>query len=190
MDSALIDSLRHRLQNYGSAVEGTKAHFQEMVHCGTRPAYAPYYERARTLAHFDAIAEDGGGIPSEMWREYSRITRRFETFEQEAGPAYRRTLLNELAGFTQAYQAALCYAYLGEPVDPSVRQPAEREIIGVLLNELKKDHDLSEIERLITSLDENVASITGTPQEPEPVTNTRIRSTTCDTVWRCDRGTP
>ena len=190
MDPTLTDTLRHRLQNYSSAVERTFVHFHDQERAGTSPAYAPYYERALTLASFDAVTNTGVGIPPEIWQEYTRITRWFEAFEQAAGPDLRRTLLAELTDFTQTYQAAICYAYLGEPANPPARQPPEREIIGVLLGELKKDHELADLERLITSLDENIARIAGMPEEPAPVMDTLLMSTPGETAGRCDRGIP
>jgi len=165
MDPTPIDSLRHRLQEFASAVGNARAHFFDPEYSGAFPAYVPSCEKARTLALLDTLVEEGAEIPSEMWQEYVRITCRLEAFEQESGPGYRKALLDELVTLSQAYQAALCYAFLGEPVDPAGRQPAEREVIGILLHELKKDHNLSDIERLITNLDEQVASIAGIRQE-------------------------
>ena len=191
MDSSPLDTLRYRLQNYASAVRETRAQFQGKGRAGTNPAYAPYYERSHILLLFDALAGAGTGISPDLWQEYIRITRRFERFERDAGPAYRKELLNELVCFTQIYQAAVCFAYLGEPGEnPSARRTAEREIIGIVLNELKKDHDLSDMERLITSLDRNVASIAVARTEPEPVDQPALMGTACDTVPRCTRGIP
>jgi len=189
MDPILTDTLRHRLQNYSSAVEKTLAHFQDRERAGTSPAYAPYYERALTQASFDAVTNGGWGIPPEIWQEYARITRWFEAFEQAAGPDLRRTLLAELADFTQAYRAAICYAYLGDQTDLPAGHPPEREIIGVLLSELKKDHNLADMERLITSLDENVARIAGSTEDTGNCMAARL-STSCDMAGRCDRGIP
>jgi len=190
MDLTPTDTLRHRLQNYSSAVGHARAHFQDRAGAGGDTAYAPYYERARTLAVFDTLADEGRGIPPEIWQEYARITRQFEAFEQAAGPAFRKALLTELADFTQAYQAAICYAYLGDPAGPPSGPAPEREIIGVLLGELKKDHELGDLERLITGLDGNVARIAGMPEEPAPVMDTLLMSTRGETAGRCDRGIP
>jgi hypothetical protein len=63
--------------------------------------------------------------------------------------------------------------------------PAEREIIGVLLAELKTDHDLLELERLIMSLDENVAIIAGMLREDFPPMN--VPDQMC---VRCNKGIP
>jgi len=191
MDFTLPDTLRYRLQNYASAVRETRAQFQGSGRAGTSPAYAPYYERSHILLLFDALAGAGTGISPDLWQEYIRITRRFERFERDAGPAYRKELLNELVNFTQAYQAALCFAYLGEPgVNPPAQRTREREIIGILLQELKKDHDLTDAERLISSLDRNVAGIAVARMEPEPADPPAILSTVGDTVPRCNQGIP
>jgi hypothetical protein len=152
---------------------------------GNSPAYAPYYERHLSLSLFDTIAADGMDIPSALWQEYTRITRLFEELEQVSGPVMRKLLLNELMELTQIYQAALCYAFFGSPLDPSSRLPAEREIIGVLLAELKTDHDLLELERLIMSLDENVAIIAGMLREDFPPMN--VPDQMC---VRCNKGIP
>ena len=191
MDTAHLDTLRYRLQNYTSIVRETLAHFQGRGGAGTGPAYAPYYERARVLSLFDALAEEGSGIPPDLWQEYSKISRRFERFERAAGPDYRQELVNELASFTQVYQAALCFAYCGEQRENlNGQRPAEREVIGILLNELKKDHDLSDIERLITSLDKTVATIALARNEPDPAIEPALVCNSCDTAPQCNRGIP
>ncbi len=190
MDSTTIHSLRHRLQKYDTAVRNHQICFMDHNLTGELPAYAPYYERHHTLACFDALASEEMDIPSVLWQEYARITRQFGEFEQNSGPAFRKLLLSELLHLTQAYQAALCYAFLGSPVDPSMRYPAEREIIAVLLAELKKDHNLLELEHLIRSLDENVASIAENLHKVLPEMNAHNLNSSDRTPARCDKGIP
>nr|WP_320160282.1 hypothetical protein [uncultured Methanoregula sp.] len=187
MDPTPIDSLRHRLQEFASAVGNARAHFSDPEYSGAFSAYVPSYEKARTLALLDTLVEEGAEIPSEMWQEYVRITRWLEAFGQESGPGYRKALLDELVTLTQAYQAALCYAYLG---DPAVRQPKERSVIGVLLSELKKDHDISELELLITNLDEQAAGIAGIRHEARPSMDVTTLNITRDPIKRGDKGIP
>jgi len=86
MDPTPIDSLRHRLQEFTLSVANARAHFQDPDTSGAFPAYAPCYEKARTLALLDTLVEEGVEIPSEMWQEYLRITCQLEAFEQESGP--------------------------------------------------------------------------------------------------------
>jgi hypothetical protein len=189
MDSTTIHTLRHRLQKYDTAVRNHQLCFMDQNLTGELPAYAPYYERHHTLACINALASEERDIPAVLWQEYARITHQFGEFEQNSGPAFRKLLLSELLQLTQVYQAALCYAFLGSPLDPSTRHPAEREIISVLLAELKKDHNLLELERLIRSLDENVASIAENLHEVLPEMNAHTLNTD-RTPARCDKGMP
>jgi hypothetical protein len=165
MDTAMNDALMRSLQRYEQAIEDTRANYPDLDRYGTYPAFAPFYERARAREFLGSLADRGIDIPAGIWQEYARISRSLEIFEQRTGPAFRAILKDELHSLTQAYQAALCYAYLCGTNEGSPEESGEREIIGILLQELKKDHDLADLERLITSLDEAVLRIAGTPQE-------------------------
>ncbi|WP_321507390.1 hypothetical protein [uncultured Methanoregula sp.] len=189
-DPARIDSIHRQLQKYTSAVEENKIAFKDLVSYRWSQAYTPYCERFHTLALFDAFAREGTAIPPGLWLEYARITRKFEMFEWASGPAYRKALLQDLVNFIHIYQAAICFACLGEPSNPAVKQSAERETIGILLNELKKDNDLSDLELLITSLDNCLTGITEDLQEIPPDTGEIPIHLDAYPARKCDRGIP
>ncbi|MFA4876815.1 MAG: hypothetical protein WC586_05340 [Methanoregula sp.] len=190
MNSPQTASIRCQLQKFATTVEETRTKFSDPTAFGHGLAYAPYYERSRTLALFDDLAGTETDIPSDLWREFSRITCCFAEFEKTAGPVYRKMLLDELENFSQEYLAALCYSVLGGHACEATL-PDQREIIGFLLDELGKDHNLSDLERFVVQLDNNVDHECGAwPESSSEPDMPVFINTSCNPVVKWDRGTP
>ena len=156
MDTRPADDLRHRIARFSQAIEETREHFSELSAFGRYPPSAPYYERSGILQLFNS-SDIGCEVQKKLLQEFHSIERDLVRLERERKGVYRYRLREELHACLDTYSAAVCHANLG-CMTPESGSPDLfcRDRIAVLVHELEKDHNLTEVKNLLCTLDANL----------------------------------
>jgi hypothetical protein len=153
MDNDHINYIRHRLQRYEESIQETEDHFDQLESFGCYRACAPCYEKFGIPLLIDALKSDKS-ITGTLWEEYDRITGKLDEFATLKDQIYRDLLYTDLGNYVAAYHSTLCYAELNMITIESDHDHFNREAIRALLAELRGDYDITDIEKLIMTLDE------------------------------------
>jgi hypothetical protein len=181
MDITPTDDIRHRLHRYDMAVQEICEHAQKRSSFGQYRAGAPYFEQyplREVLTSFEGDTALTGALD-----EYERITRELETVEHAGGRAYREELFRDLCAYTEAYRTMLCYHEMGMDCPEEITDIRIRDMIGILLLELKKDFSLAGIEQEVALLDEAHRNISEAERTVQPAQALSERSTS-DPSWQ------
>lgn len=158
MDENLRKSLEKDLPtelfNYEKSIEETDEHYDELAAYGRYSADAPY--GLKYLLPFWINLLEGEGADCEVFRtEYNRITRKLTLLEQKRGRDYREKLFSDLKQFVGGYPGIVDGFADLEPLLYEVLQDlALRSSIEILIMELERDYDLTEIKTKVSDLDE------------------------------------
>jgi hypothetical protein len=155
MDEQPASYIRHRLVRFRETIGATKEHYHELSPFGRHYAGAPYYEKSGILVLLDEIRSDPG-TREELCTEFRQVLRELEILEQELGREYRAQLRQDLHYYTDTYAAMVCHEHLGSVRFETDHDLFRRDLITVLLHELERDHDLTDIKALIHSLDNSL----------------------------------
>lgn len=183
MDITTTDDIRHRLHRYETAVQETRDHARKRSSFGRYRAGAPYFEQyplREVLSSFKGDAALTGALAG-----YERITRELEAMERAGGQAYREELFRDLSAYTEAYRTMLCYHEMGMDCPEDITDLRIRDMIGILLRELRKDFSLDDIEQEISLLDESQRNIREAERTVQPAQELSAGSTgTSDPFWQ------
>jgi hypothetical protein len=148
MDTTASEYIRHRLERYEASIDRASAGLRDP------PASAPYAEQCAIPALLDSMA----GHPDRraFQEDYLRITQKLETLARGSGPVYRTRLFDDLTGLVHVYHASACHAGICTISAEAASDPCRRRLISILLDELRRDHDVSGIEALLSGIDENL----------------------------------
>ena len=152
MDTQPADYIRHRLVRFSDTIEAIRMHYGELSTFGRYYAGAPYYEKYGILVLLDGLKSDPG-TREELCTEFRRNLQKLEALELELGEGYRAQLRQDLRCYTDIYAAAVCHEHLGSIRFEADHDLFRRDLIGILMDELEKDHDLADIRNLIHTLD-------------------------------------
>jgi hypothetical protein len=169
MNLCLTDHVRDRLVLYEAAIAEIEAHPDGPGGTGEYRAGPAYGEKHR-IAALIAKAGDRSEM-TELRKRYDRLTARLSSLEERRGRELRQKLLCELRYSVDSWHAALCHANLCTMVAGEVAEISRREVIGVLLEELAGEYDLSGIGQMVGMLDETAREMT--------------RHATCDSMTFC-----
>jgi hypothetical protein len=175
MDPQPADYIRHRLVRFRDAIEETREHYRNLSAFGRYYAGAPYYEKSGILVLLDGLKSEPG-IREELCAEFRQCLKKLEALEEERGDDYRAQLRCDLKLYTDTYAAAVCHAHLGSIRFESDHDLFRRDLIIVLVHELERDHDLTELKNLLRVLDGNLF----VPQTPADQTGIGIPARTPD----------
>jgi hypothetical protein len=192
MPSPSVETIRYRLSRFERSVDAVIQDFKAPSGPGAICASAPYREKYRVRFLLDSSARDGEqyGI---LWQDYSRIVKKLEEFRNESGLEYRNTLFSELRDYVHAYHAGVCHARLGNAGEDTADGVSTRMLIGELCGELRDWYDLSEIEHLVSVLDENAGTgreVSDSPGDDSPFHDCHISPDTGDRTGICSRRRP
>jgi hypothetical protein len=157
MDEQPASYIRHRLVRFRETIRATKEHYSELSAFGRHYAGAPYYEKSGILVLLDEIRSDPG-TREELCTEFRQVLRELEILEQELGREYRAQLRQDLHYYTDTYAAMVCHEHLGSVRFETDYGLFRRDLITVLLHELERDFDLTDVKALIQTLDNNLFS--------------------------------
>jgi hypothetical protein len=167
MEPQPADYIRHRLVRFRDAIEETREHYPNLTAFGRFYAGAPYYEKSGILMLLDGLKSEPG-IREELCAEFRQCLGKLEALEEELGEDYRALLRRDLSLYTDTYAAAVCHANHGSITFESDHDLFRRDLIIILVHELERDHDLTDLKNLIRILDGNLF----TPQTPADQTGT------------------
>lgn len=192
MPSPSVETIRYRLSQFERSVDTVILDFKAPSGSGTICASAPYREKCGVRSLLDSSVRDGEQY-GMLWQDYSRIVGKLEGFRNESGSEYRDLLFSELRDYVHAYHAGVCHACLGNAGDDTVNGVSIRVLIGELCGELRDWYDLSEIEHLVSVLDENAGTgreVADRPGDDFPVHDCHLSPDTGDRTGICSRRRP
>lgn len=142
------------LINYEKSIKEIDEHYDELKHRGRYSPGAPYGSK-RIIAFWIQLLEDEG-VDCEVFRaEYARITQKLMALEEKRGRDYREKLLGVLQREVSYYPRKICSFADLEPFELEIPHNfGTRNTIEILLRELERDFDLTEIKTNVAILDE------------------------------------
>ena len=147
MEQTLIDQITCRLDILEEAIREIEKPDGPSPDAGRIRASTPCVERCRIRLLLDNCLDRGAEYQHAM-REFNRLSERLALLRNHE--EYRDALLSELRHFVGSYHAELCWQAAGPTGHADTRS---REIAFLLIEELKDDFDLRDIEQLMGSLD-------------------------------------
>jgi len=158
VDRKLLDRVTKGLLGYEKSIEETDEHYDELKRLGRYIADAPYGLK-HILPLWIHLLEEEGVNCEGLRQEYERITQRLEALEQKRGQDYREKLFTLLKDEVYCYPATIRYFADQEPFELEIPNDfATRSSLEILLMELERDHDLTEIKKEVSLLDEEFKS--------------------------------
>lgn len=154
MDTTPSEYIRRRLVRYEESVDRIPVDSPSPGTTAPLRASAPYAEQCAIPALLDSLA----GHPEEasMRQEYARITGKLEISARESGEGYRTQLLEDLVSLVHAHHASACHADLCNLTGETADDPCRRRLISLLVTELRRDHDLSGIDAMLSIVDDSI----------------------------------
>jgi hypothetical protein len=140
-------------QSFERSIAMTDEHFNLLEGPGPFRASDPYRERSLIAALLRTMPADERQN-RDLIAEYDRISKKLVDLERKRGAGLRNKLARELRYCLDSYHAGVCCMRLGMMDFVAVSDPARRHLIGVLLEELRSDNDLSDIEETLAALDD------------------------------------
>lgn len=157
MDERTRDRLRKQLPkfllDYEKKIEETDEHYDELAAYSRYSTAAPYGLKYLILFLIQSLEE--AGVKCEGFREeYERITGKLAALEQKRGSDYREKLFSDLKHHVGCYPDLIDGFAELEPLLYEILQDlAIRSSIEILLMELERDYDLTDMKREVSLLD-------------------------------------
>lgn len=192
MISPSVETIRCRLSQFEQSVDALMPNDKAPSGPGAMCASAPYREKCRVRFLLDSSGRDGEqyGI---LWQDYVRIVKKLERFRNESGQEYRDILFSELRNYVHAYHAEVCHTSVGNACGDTGDGVSFRALIGELCDALRDQYDLSEIEHLVSVLDENAGTggeVADRPGDDSPVPDCHLAPDAGDRTCICSRRRP
>jgi len=176
MEISPTDQIRFHLNRYEESINRVDRHFDRISGSGPDgSASEPYMERNR-IQHLLSACNNDTLRSADLLKEYERITGKLVQLEKSRGQEYRNLLHVDLRCCLDQYHAAVCHARLSNLCPESEDECLCRDQLAVLVEELKKDFDLSGIEQMIGMLDTGRMSIPASNGQKMTPVSTDTRS--------------
>ncbi len=155
MDEKLKERVINDLIRYEERVEETDEHYDELGLRGRYTPDTPYWSKYLLPSRIRVLEEEGVDC-NEYRVEYERITRKLTALEEKRGREYREKLLEVLQREVDStYPKMICFFADLEPFELEIPlDTSHRDGIEILLTELERDFDLTEIKAKVAILDE------------------------------------
>ncbi|MCK9342515.1 MAG: hypothetical protein M0P33_01240 [Massilibacteroides sp.] len=158
MDERLLDKVTKGLLRYEEKIEDTDAHYDELKRRGGHTADAPHPYK-HLIPFWIHLLEEKGVDCEGLRHEYERITRKLAALERKRGRDYREKLFSLLKDEVYYYPVTIRYFADMDPLELEIPNDLLiRTGIEVLLMELDRDFDLTEIKKEVSLLDEEFKS--------------------------------
>ena len=153
------DLVRQALERYAAVIHETEAHLDALTVKGRYTARAPYCCKY-LLGYLLAFHEAQGVVLASARTEYERLNRQLAALEGRGGSAFREQVFVELQFFVENYWRVVASATTLEPYSTEAENDLnERDALAILLLELERDHDLTEMRIQVDVLDEQHRSM-------------------------------
>ena len=163
MDPTLTDQITRRLTKFEASITETRMLCMNAGCTGKYRASAPYCEKF-ILRSLLATLDDSEPESRGYQEEFDRLSGELAGLERDAGTVLREMLLAELRYCTSSLHAGLCWLAI-DPVGSDGVDRSLRETAGVIVQEIRNDYDLREIEELLATLDEAYQRMTEVPKD-------------------------
>lgn len=156
MDENLKKQIIDELICYEKSIEETDEHYDDLKEYREIDASGTHYHSKHTLPHMIRLLEEEGVDCTAFHAEYTRITRKLTALEEKRGRDYREKLFRTLQQEVDSrYPTMLCFFADMEPFYLEIpNDQAFRDDVEILLMELERDFDLTEIKAKVAILDE------------------------------------
>ncbi len=154
----LISRINSQLRKFRERIVELDNNFDKIEIHGRYQTRAPLINKNMALLLIKYLKEAGVDL-SELKREYDEINEKFHTFEKKRGKVYRKKLYEELKYFVNNYHRTITTFLELDPVGLETENDMDgRDIIEMLLEELKDDYDLHDMRVKVSALDEVLKS--------------------------------
>ena len=162
MDPTLTDQITRRLTKFEESITETRLLCRNAGCTGPYRASAPYCEK-HILRSLLATMDDNEPESQRYRAKYDRLALELAGLEREAGTILKEMLLSELRYCASSLHSELCWLAI-DPADHEGAVRSLRETAGMLVQELRGDYALREIEELLATLDD-VYQMTELPED-------------------------
>ena len=146
--------VRQALERYAAVIHETGSHLDALTVKGRYTARAPYCCKY-LLGYLLAFHEAQGVDLASARTEYEQLNRQLAALEDRGGSAFRAQVFAELQFFVENYWRVVASATTLEPLLTEAENDFnERDALAILLLELERDHDLTEMRIRVDVLDE------------------------------------
>lgn len=149
-----VELVRQALDRYATVIGETETHMNALEVKGCYTARAPYcskYLLGYLLDHYETKETD----LSSARTEYEQLNRRLAAFEARGGTLFREQVYAELQFFVENYwRVAASVASLEPYLTEAEHDLNERDALEILMIEMAKDHDLTELKIQVDALEE------------------------------------
>ncbi|QSZ66269.1 hypothetical protein RJ40_01520 [Methanofollis aquaemaris] len=146
--------VRQALDRYAVVIGETETHTDTLEVKGRYTARAPYcckYFLGFLLDYYETKGTD----LSSARVEYEQLNRRFADLEARGGAPFREQAFTELQFFVENYWLVVALVTVLEPYRTEIEQTLnERDALEILMMEMAKDHDLTEMKIQVDAFDE------------------------------------
>lgn len=158
MIETLVDKIKTWLKRYDDAIEETDNNYDKLKWLGGYDPYYPYLCKYEILFMISHLEKEGTNV-SQLKKEYENINEKLKLLEQKRGKNFRDKLYEELKLQLNAYPKIVDYVFVLDPVCVETENDLMgRDMIEILLLELKNDFNLQLIEEQLSLLDETLKS--------------------------------
>ena len=166
MEQTLIDQITCRLDRFEEALREIEKPDLTSTDASHGRASAPYLEYYRIRVLLDRYG-DRGAEYQRAADEFNRLSGKLARLRKDR-KEYRDELLAELRYFVGSCHAELCWQEAGKACPANRKCRPAREIVTILIEELRKDFDLRDIEELVESLDDACDRMKEIPERSAP----------------------
>jgi hypothetical protein len=154
----LIDKMYVHIKRYEEAINETYNNYHSLKWLGRYDPIAPYINKYELLFMIRHLNEKKVNI-AEIEKDYNELNEHLSHLEQDKGKDYRDKLYDELKFEIDIYSRAINTFFELDPICVETGNDlAGRDIIDILLIELKCDYDLVSLEERVSMLDDILKS--------------------------------
>jgi len=156
---APADLVRQALERYAEVIRETEAHLGALTVKGRYTARTPYCCKF-LIGYLLEFHDAQGADLTSVWTEYEELNRQLVALEDRGGSSLREQVFAELQFFVENYWRVVASATTLEPCPTETENDFnERDALAILMLELGRDHDLTEMKIRVDALDNQPQSI-------------------------------
>ncbi len=155
MGEDLFNDIKGALEKYDKSVDEVDKHYDEVKILGRYDPATPYCGKYGVLSLIDFLEKEGVDV-SDLRERFKKINEKLKKLEEKRRDL-RDKLYDELKFYVSSYSKIVGLFFEGEPVeDETYMDLLKRDILEVLLMELKSDHDVDCMEKIVSALDQTL----------------------------------
>lgn len=154
MDANLIDKVKKELKWYEQRIDEIDSNYDKLEILGRYDPASPYIEKYVISFIITYLAKNGFEI-SGINKEQEKLNNKLRTLELKRGRDYRDKLYEKLKSQVNRYPKMICCTFDLDPVCLETENALDgRDVLEILMMELKNEYELQPLEEKTSSLDE------------------------------------